>query len=49
MLDIKYNTTGSVVLLFCLITFTQVFQNVQKTLSFLIVNTFQSTWISVYP
>ena len=31
------------VLLFCLITFTQVFQNVQKTLSFLMVNTFQST------
>ena len=31
------------VLLFCLITFTQVFQNMQKTLSFLMVNTFQST------
>ena len=32
------------VLLFCLITFTHVFQNVQKTLSFSMVNTFQRTW-----
>ena len=31
------------VLLFCLITFTQVFQNAQKTLSLLMVNTFEST------